>query len=75
MGGPPILKVNGEVAHMIFNRHFYRSIAFWLGWGFIGLNVWLGWPVQETKVMWWGMLGALVIGVVLVVTGLLRNQE
>ena len=39
---------------MIFNRHFYRSIAFWLGWGFIGLNVWLGWPVQETKVMWWG---------------------
>ncbi|MEN2367122.1 hypothetical protein [Levilactobacillus brevis] len=35
---------------MIFNRHFYRSIAFWLGWGFIGLNVWLGWPVQETKV-------------------------
>ncbi|MGO3512097.1 MAG: hypothetical protein ACTIMX_08295 [Levilactobacillus brevis] len=50
---------------MIFNRHFYRSIAFWLGWGFIGLNVWLGWPVQETKVMWWGMLGVLVIGVVL----------
>lgn len=60
---------------MIFNRHFYRSIAFWLGRGFIGLNVWLGWPVQETKVMWWGMLGVLVIGVVLVVTGLLRNQE
>ena len=37
--------------------------------GFIGLNVWLGWPVQENSNVV-GMLGVLVIGVVLVVTGL-----